>query len=283
MSSQIEAINLRPFKAGGRGDLFIGQLRGKGTLVIVKFLREAHLPHERQAFLREIRILSMNMGGMVRLLGSGMLGRRPFYIMEYVLGGSLTQYAGMLAEPQLRTVAFRLAEILSTFHGQAGGHGDIKPDNILLSHDGQLKVGDPLGNGPIGPNFSVLFAPDRGGTAGYWAPEVRNGGKVSAAADSFSYAATLFHLVTGRRPVDGQQLDPAVHGFACPNWLRQLITLCSQMDPRLRPTMGEILRALRGESWETIYGQRQTDRVLTLLVVAGLALVGFGFFLQRSK
>jgi serine/threonine protein kinase len=282
---RIEAINLRPLKSGGRGDLFLAQLRDNGTIVVVKFLRESHLPHERQAFLREINILAMGLVGMIRLIAYNKDADRPFYIMEYLSGGSLTRYAGRLAEQHLLTVATGLAQTLANFHARAGGHGDIKPDNILVSHDGQLKLGDPLGNGPVGLDggFSVLFAPDRGGTEGYWAPEVKKGDKVSPSADVFSYAATLYHIATGRRPMDGQQLDPTVHGFGCPEWLRQLIVLCSQSDAKIRPTMNEVLRALRGESWQTIYEEKQRERLLSGLIICGLAVLGGAFLLQRSN
>lgn len=285
MTTKIEAINLRPLKSGGRGDLFLAQLINDGSIVVVKFLRESHLLHERQAFLREINILAMGLVGMVRLIAHNKDAERPFYIMEYLSGGALTRYARRLAEQHLATVATRLAETLANFHARAGGHGDIKPDNILVSHDGQLKLGDPLGNGPIGLDvgFSVLFAPDRGGTEGYWAPEVKNGGKVSPAADVFSYAATLYHIVTGQRPIDGQQLDPTVHGFGCPEWLRRMIILCSQNDPQMRPTMNEVLRALHGESWQIIYEEKQSARLLSSLVICGLAVLGGAFLLQRSS
>ena len=285
MNTRIEAINLRRLSSGGRGDLFLGQLRNKGTLVVVKFLRESHLPHERQAFLREINILAMGIAGMIRLLAYDKDAVRPFYVMEYLSRGPLTRYVGLLSEQHLLAIATGLADTLATFHTKAGGHGDFKPDNILVSHDGQLKVGDPLGNGPLGVGFgfSVLFAPDRGGTEGYMAPEVRNGAKVSPAADAFSYAATLYHLVTGQRPIDGQQLDPTMHGFACSEWLRQLIVLCSQTNPKVRPTMNEVLRALRGESWQTIYEEKQRDQVLSGLIVCGLVVLGGAFLLQRSS
>jgi serine/threonine protein kinase len=283
VSTQIEAINLRPLSSGGRGDLFVGQLRDNGTPVVVKFLRESHLPHERHAFLREIKILTLGLAGMIRVFASVTSAERPYYIMEYLPAGCLTRYAGRLSEHQLLSVAMSLAETLANFHRFAGGHGDLKPDNILVSQDGLLKLGDPLGNGPLGAGFSVLFSPDRGGTEGYWAPEIKTGAKVSPAADSYSFAATLFHLATGRRPIDGQNLDPTAHGFTGPEWLRELIVFCSQTDPKRRPSMNEVIQALKGKSWQAIYQDKRQQQILSGLIVCGLALVGSALLLQRSR
>jgi serine/threonine protein kinase len=284
MTGRIEPTNFRPLNSGGRGDLYLAQLRHDGTFVVVKVLREAHLPHEKQAFLREIKILAMGLIGMVRLIAYNTDAERPYYVMEYLSGGALTCYAGRLTENQLLNVAIALAKTLGNFHTKAGGHGDIKPDNILVSHDGKLKLSDPLGNGPVGLDvgFSVLFSPDRGGTAGYWAPEVKNGAKVSPVADVYSYAATLYHLWTGRRPADGQQLDPTAYGVPCPEWLRQLIVYCSQSIPQVRPTMNEALRFLQGESWQTIYKGRQ-DRLLLGVTIAGLVWVLAAFLMPKSS
>ncbi len=228
MSNQIEAINLRPYGSGGRADVFLGNLRNNGIPVIVKFARDAHLPQVRRAFLREIDIMSKQIDGMVRFIAANKIAQRPFYIMEFLPGGTLAGYASRLQEPQLRAVAIWLAKTLSGFHFKAGAHGDLKPLNILVTQEGNLKLGDPLGNGF---GLDVLFSPDKGGTEGYRAPEVVMGATPSVRSDTYSFAATFFHLVTGRLPVDGQNLDPSVHGFACPDWLRQLIVLCSQPDP----------------------------------------------------
>lgn len=163
--------------------------------------------------------------------------------------------------------------MLATFHSKCGPHGDYKPDNIFAAPDGKLKLGDPAGNGF---GFSVLLAPARGGTPGYWAPEIQNNGTVSPQADVFSFGATLYHLVTGRRPVDGQQLDPLANGFMCPSRLREIILLCTRTDPKTRPTMQHVVRFLDGESWASVRAEveAQLERQKGFV---GLTLVGFLF------
>jgi serine/threonine-protein kinase len=172
-----------------------------------------------------------------------------------------------------------LAKTLSGFHFKAGAHGDLKPLNMFVSQDGHVKLGDPLGNGF---GLSVLFSPDKGGTEGYRAPEVVMGATPSVRSDTYSFAATFYHLFTGRAPMDGQNLDPTAYGFACPEWLRQLIILCSQPDPDSRPSVNEILRALQGESWTNIYSQRQKDKAVAGIFVLGLATLGLAAFFSKS-
>jgi serine/threonine-protein kinase len=264
---------IRPLDSGGRGDVHLYYFRTKSLQVAVKFLRDSHLRHQKRAFFREIDMLAKQLPGMVKLLDFNKLANPPYYVMEYLGGGTLTHYAGRLPEDHLLTLARGLANVLATFHSKCGPHGDYKPDNIFAAQDGKLKLGDPAGNGF---GFSVLLAPARGGTPGYWAPEIQNNGTVSPQADVFSFGATLYHLVTGRRPVDGQQLDPLANGFMCPSRLREVILLCTRTDPKTRPTMQHVVRFLDGESWASIRAEveAQLERQKGFV---GLTLVGFLF------
>ena len=279
MNHQIEVINLRPFASGGRADVFLGNMRSNGAPAIVKVARDAHLPQVRRAFLREIDIMSLQIDGMVRFIAANKTVERPFYIMEYLPGGTLAQYAGRLSEAQLHAVAIWLARTLNGFHSKAGGHGDLKPLNILVNQDGQLRLGDPLGNGF---GLGVLFSPDKGGTEGYRAPEVLMGATPSPRSDTYSFAATIYHLSIGRAPVDGQSLDPSANGIASPEWIRQLLVLCSRPDPNSRPSMDEILRALQGESWTIIYAQREKEAAMAGILVLGLATLGLAAIFSKS-
>ena len=200
MSSQV--VIIRALHSGGNGDLFIGQRRDTHEYVVVKYLREWHLPHTRRAFAREVRVLGRRLGGLMPLLFADTEAQHPYYVMPYLMGGSLTRYAGTLADSQLQAIATELAGTLANLHAGYDVHGDVKPDNVLVTQEGRLQVADPLGNGSV---FTMLFFENHGGTPGYWAPEVRAGGPISYAGDVHSYGATLYELLTGRRPRDGQR------------------------------------------------------------------------------
>jgi serine/threonine protein kinase len=107
MNCQI--VNLRPVGLGSNGDVYVGQRTDKGVNVVVKYLREAHLPHARRAFAREVRILERRLHGLVPLLFANMIAKRPYYVMPYLEGGTLTQFAGRLTDIQLHAVATELA------------------------------------------------------------------------------------------------------------------------------------------------------------------------------
>lgn len=266
--------HVRPLNSGGRGDVHLYYIRATNQWVAIKFLRDFHLAHEKKAFFREIDTLALQLPGLVKLLESNKFADPPYYVMEYLGGGTLTQYAGRIPDEHLLTLAAGLANVLATFHSKCGAHGDYKPDNILAAQDGKLKLGDPAGNGF---GFSVLLAPARGGTPGYWAPEIQRNSTVSCQADVFSFGATLYHLATGRRPVDGQELDPLANGFVCSPRLREVILLCTRTDPKNRPSMQQVVRVLRGESWASICAEvaAQLERQKGFV---GLALVvGFLF------
>lgn len=267
MSYQV--LNLMPLGSGGNGDVYIGQRSDNGANVVVKFLREAHLPHARRAFTREVRILQRKLHGVIPLLFANLAAKRPYYVMPHLAGGALTQYSGILTDHQLHAIAVELAHTLSKLHDVYEAHGDIKPDNILVTQDGKLQVADPLGNGTV---FTMLFSENRGGTPGYWAPEIRAGGSISRAGDVYSYGAAMYHLLTGRRPRDGQRLDPTSEGCVKAPKIRQVIVACCQTDPQLRPNMKEVLLLLRGEEWANIQAVRKQRQqfVAAACVIGGI-------------
>src|ERR1700694_616217 len=271
MRTAFQVLNLQPFHSGGNGDLFLGVRSDSGERVVVKYLREFHLPHARKGFLREVRVRARKLRGFMPLLGWNLEDQKPFYVMPY-LPATLTQYSGKLNQQSLHAVATDLALTLANLHATGVAHGDIKPDNILVSNEGHLQVADPLGNG-VG--CTVVLSQNRGGTPGYWAPEILGGASISLAGDVYSYGATLYQLLTGQRPVDGQKFDSAKITVAPKLW--EIICACCHSAPSSRPTMPEVLRILNGEQWTNIRIAKQNERLLIWLCVLAGLLVMLGF------
>jgi eukaryotic-like serine/threonine-protein kinase len=268
---------LQQLGAGGNGDIYIGQRLDTREFVVVKYLREPHLPHARKAFEREVRILQRKLRGIVPLISADLASKRPYYVMPYLPGGPLTQHAGRLFDVQLHSVAFELAQTFAMLHAANIYHGDIKPDNILVSGDGTLQVADPLGNG-IGCTF--LFSQNRGGTPGYWAPEVRNGAVISSAGDVYSYGVTLYQLLTGRKPKDGQKFDPRAEGYGHLPAICEIISVCCDANPAMRPTMAEVCLMVQGNGWSDILAARKKREeqiaAVSVMVALGFLVVAFG-------
>jgi eukaryotic-like serine/threonine-protein kinase len=268
MSCQV--FLLRLLASGGSADVHLGQRSDTGEHVVVKYLREWHLPHARKGFEREVHILRHNLPGMIPMLFADTAAQQPRYVMPYHPGGSVTRYAGRLSEPQLLALATQTARALATLHGRRIFHGDFKPDNILVTQQGTLQLADPLGNG-IGCTF--LFSQNRGGTPGYWAPEIRAGRPISQSGDAYSYGAALYHLSTGRKPQDGERLDLLVRHQVMVPKIREIITACCQPNPAARPSMEDVLRLLAGASWPELQAVHQQQRVGALFALGAVALV----------
>jgi len=265
------------FQSGGYGDLYLARLGDNGERVVVKYLREANNPDARRAFAREVRILRTGIAGLVPILHADLQAPSPYYVMSFLPGGPLTPWAGRLSAPQLEIVAVQLAYTLQQLHSAAISHGDIKPDNVLLDPGGNCRVADPLGNGW---GCTVLFASNRGGTPGYWAPEVKRGDRISPPADAYSLGASLFHLATGQRPLDGQRLDLLIDEQGVSTRIREVIRACCIPTATGRPCMGEVLRMLQGETWASIKKRRSDG----LKILVGLGLVaGFCALLTSEQ
>ncbi|KAK1312926.1 hypothetical protein QJS10_CPA07g00947 [Acorus calamus] len=150
-------------------------------------------------------------------------------------------------------------------------HRDMRPNNILITHDYEPLVGD-FGlarwqpDGDLGVETRVI------GTFGYLAPEYAQSGQITEKADVYSFGVVLVELVTGRKAVDinrpkGQQCltewaRPLLEEFAFEELIDprlgnsyseqevycmlQAASLCIRRDPHLRPRMSQVLRILEG-------------------------------------
>ncbi len=265
-------VNLSPWRSGGYGDLCIGPRTDTGESVVVKFLRDYQHADARKAFERQVLILAAKPRGFVPLLGGDTEAEIPYYVMPFFPRGSLTRYAANLSDYQLLGIARELAVTLAAFHERWCAHGDVKPDNVLVSQEGRLLVADPMGNG-LG--CTGLFSLNNtGGTPGYRAPEVRAGGPISKAGDVYSYGATLYALLTGHRPQDGQRLDLILNGYGNAPRIQEVVAACCQFDSNERPTMQEVLRVLRGEQWASIRAERkQRQQLMAVACLIGIVVL----------
>jgi len=263
---------LRQLGSGGNGDVFLAQQYDTGAYIVVKYLREWQLQAYRELFEQQARLLARGICGWVPVLGWNFAAQPPFYVMPYFDGGTLTQYAGRFNDYQLQNIAVKLAHPLANLHAAYEMSGDFKPDNVFLTRNGEVQVGDPIGNANI---LMRLFGNNRGGTPGYCAPEIMAGRPISKVGDVFSYGATLYHLQTGRRPQPGQRLDLIAQGHRNAPKIREIIAACCQLVPAARPTMPEVLRLLAGEKWVDIQAERaRRQEFVTAACFIGVAVLG---------
>ena len=141
---------------------------------------------------------------IVRALDFGFNGVAPYLVMEFVEGESIGQRLerdGKIPEPEAIRLIGQVAQALHKAHKQGLIHRDVKPDNILVTRDGQAKLAD-LGLVKELETDLNLTRTGRGlGTPHFMAPEqFRNAKNADARCDIYSMAATLYMMVTGQLP-----------------------------------------------------------------------------------
>jgi len=129
----------------------------------------------------------------------------PYIVMEYIEGPTLrdllNQETRKLPLDDALRITMDLAEALDYAHGQGVVHRDIKPANILVTKEGQAKIGD-FGIAQL--DLSHLTLPGRVlGTPAYMSPEQLEGQQVDGRSDLFSLGAVLYSAVTGFSPFQG--------------------------------------------------------------------------------
>lgn len=217
---------------------------------------DAEANEARERMLREARaIAALTHPNVVAVYDVAKQGIEPFVVMELVKGRSLAQVitkTGRLNTEQTAVVADAVAAGLDTGHRRGITHRDVKPGNVLIGEDGQVKLTD-FG---ISRNVSEVTMTQRGmilGTPAYMAPEVAAGQPVTTASDLWSLGATLFAAVEGRPPYDAgdvlatvnEVVDGDVPHPSEPGPLADVITGLMVKDPDQRMSLMEVRRRIR--------------------------------------
>ena len=133
--------------------------------------------------------------------------RKYFYIvMQYIDGGSLTKLIhnkGKLEAALALHIIHQIALGLVTAHREGIIHRDIKPDNILLTRDGQIKIADFGLAKDAAVNLTITRIGEIFGSPAYMSPEQCTGGRIDARSDMYSLGVTFYQIVTGERPFIG--------------------------------------------------------------------------------
>ncbi len=254
---------LAPIGAGGMGEVFRARDTRLLRDVAVKVLPASFAadPDRRARFEQEARAASaLNHPNIITLLDIGDADGMLFIAMEYVEGKTLRDLlaAGPLPSRKVLEIGEQLADGLAKAHGAGILHRDLKPDNVMVSKDGFVKILD-FGLAKLGPapadGVSELETAARPatspgavmGTAGYMSPEQASGRPVDFRSDQFSLGTVLYEMVTGTRPfarktgaetlvaiIREEPEDPGKLNPRSPAPLRWLIERCLEKDPEDR-------------------------------------------------
>jgi len=186
-------------------------------------------------------------------------------VMEYVEGRSLDQMIGdeygPIPHEKALPLFLQILEGIAYAHSRGVIHRDIKPSNVLVAKDGQAKITD-LGIAKIAGKKGLTRTGAQMGTLYYESPEQIRGAKdVDHRADIYSLGMTLYEMLAGRLPFDGegdtsefqvmssivnrqQHLDPRDYYPHVPEWLVRVVQQATHMDPDKRLQTCESFRDL---------------------------------------
>ncbi len=193
---------------GGMATIYRATDTGLGRDVALKLLRPEYLrdPDFSARFRQEAQAAaSLSHPNIVTVYDYGEDPSGPFIAMELVDGedlASILRRSGALPARQSTRIASSVARALSAAHAGGIVHRDIKPGNVLIGADGQVKVAD-FGIARAISEAQVTLPGMTLGSVHYFSPEQARGEPATASSDIYSLGIVLYEMLTGVRPWEG--------------------------------------------------------------------------------
>ena len=255
-----------PIGRGGMATIYRGQDLRMDRTVAIKVLREVYNtdPKFVARFQREAKAASaLHHPNIVEVYDYGQSDGNYYIVMELVKGTDLRGYLrsrGVLDVDRSVIIAHDVALALAAAHRRRIVHRDIKPQNILVGHDGSIKLTD-FGIVSVYQDINARRLTTTGmtlGTVQYYAPEQALGEIVSPAADVYELGIVMYEMLTGHIPFDGDSpvlvamqhiqeapIPPSQFNPSIPAALEEIILRCLEKAPEKRFRDGsQLARAL---------------------------------------
>lgn len=248
--------------AGGMSDVYKAKDHILSRFVAIKVLKQEF--SEDSSFVTKFRAEAQSAAGLehpniVNIYDVGSENGLYYIVMEYVEGITLKTYIekkGQLSFKESASIAIQVARGIEAAHNKNIIHRDIKPQNIIISTDGKVKVTD---FGIAKATSSNTISSDVMGSVHYASPEQARNGFVDGRSDIYSLGIVMFEMVTGRVPFDGdttvavalQHLQeeiarPSIYAPDLPISFEKIILKCTQKTPDRRyQTIEELLTDIR--------------------------------------
>jgi eukaryotic-like serine/threonine-protein kinase len=263
--------------SGGMGEVYLAEDLKLARKVAIKFLPPALMADEeaRRRLLREARAAAaLDHPNICTIYEVGDEAGRSFIVMQYIEGETLAERIKRerLNSSEALDIAIQVAEALQEAHLQGIIHRDIKPQNIMLTARGQVKVLD-FGLAKVGrervmaseeaDTSSLMSTPGAiVGTVQYMSPEQARGEPLDVRTDIFSFGTTLYEMLSGRRPFEAKSAAeiiaailtreaPPLERAGAPEELERIVRRCLEKDRERRyQTMQEVIIDLENAQLE---------------------------------
>ena len=239
---------------GTVGSIYLGTHRETGKRVAIKKLHPAvsQDANIRARFEREMLVLSrLKHPNIIDYVGGGEHDGKLFYIMELVRGGTvkdLLERKRAFTWPVVVELSWQICSALQHAHNHGVIHRDLKPGNLFLKRDGELKLGD-FGIARDLHSTDLTSSGMTVGTHAYMSPEQITGDEsISGKADLYALGCCIFEMLTGQKVFDGenfaqlfdQHLKTPPRRLStlvpdCPPELDDVVNQCLAKDPNDRP------------------------------------------------
>ena len=273
---------LGPLGSGGMGTVYRARDETLRREIAIKVLGDTAIddPGALARFAREARaVAALNHPHVVTIFSTEEADGVPFMTMELIEGRTLDQliHPGGVDLTHFFNIAIALADALASAHAKHITHRDLKSKNVMVSHDGRVKVLDfglarhaQPERGPSDVLETRLTVTRQGtivGTMPYMSPEQIEGKPLDSRTDIFSFGIVLYEMATGLRPFRGDSSPALLSSILkdhptpvvqlrdnIPFGVGGLIARCLEKNPRDRiQSVTEILAELRGyrTAWES--------------------------------
>ena len=253
---------LEKIGSGGMSVVYKAQCHTLNRLVAIKVLKEefafdrAFIDKFRMEAQAAARLSHPNIVSVYDVVEEGAL---HYIVMELIEGVTLKSYIekkGCLENKEAIDIAIQVASGIAAAHSHHIVHRDIKPQNIIISRDGKVKVADfGIAKAVSAQTMNATAV----GSVHYISPEQARGGYCDERSDIYSFGITLYEMVAGKVPFEGDNTvavalahleDPVVppteyNPDICPG-LEQIILKCTQKRPDMRyGAMEDVIADLR--------------------------------------
>lgn len=267
---------------GGMAEVYKAKCHKLNRFDAVKILKKEYSADSElvDKFKKEATaIANLSDNNIVNIFDVGTQDEINYIVMEYVKGKTLKQIIkenGNIPYKVAIDIAIQIAKALDCAHRNNIIHRDVKPQNILVTEEGVVKVTD----------FGIAKSPDSAtianskrilGSAHYFSPEQAKGTYIDCRTDLYSLGIVIYEMVTGRVPFDADSpvsvalkhiQEPAVPpkqiNSDIPESLNRLILKCIEKEPIKRyqsakELLNDLLRIQRDENCEIVYNSFDED------------------------